>query len=139
MKINKLLIAAFVLLLSINVSAQVAVIANKSVPDNSIDVSKLTDMYELKVKTWSDGKSIVPFILKSNEDINDKFFDAIGSSFMSMKKKWMKLQLTGEGRAPEACSSEDEILSKVGSTPGAIGYVSASKVNDNVKVLFTIK
>lgn len=55
-----------------------------------------------------------------------------------MKKLWMKQQLTGEGIAPEALGSEDEVLNKVASTPGAIGFIDAKKVNDKVKVLLTI-
>jgi ABC-type phosphate transport system substrate-binding protein len=58
---------------------------------------------------------------------------------MQIKKVWMKLQLTGEGQAPEGLGSDDEVVSKVASTPGAIGYVDAAKVNDNVKVLLEIK
>ena len=138
MKVYKLLIAAFFFFIAANMSAQVAVIANKSVADSKIDVSKVTEIYLLKAKTWSDGKAIVPFTLKSDNDASNKFFDAIGKSSMEMKKVWMKLQLTGEGIAPEGLGSEDEVLNKVASTPGAIGFVSASKVNDKVKVLLTI-
>lgn len=119
-------------------SAQVAVIANKSVADSKITVSKAAEIYLLKSKTWSDGKGVVPFTLKTDNDASSKFFGAVGKSSMELKKVWMKLQLTGEGQAPEGLGSEDEILSKVASTPGAIGFVSASKVNDNVKVLLTI-
>jgi ABC-type phosphate transport system substrate-binding protein len=56
-----------------------------------------------------------------------------------MKKLWMKVQLTGEGQPPTGVGSEDEVLSKVASTPGAIGFVSSDKVNGSVKVLLTIK
>ena len=138
MKVYKLLIAAFFFFIAANMSAQVAVIANKSVAESKIDVSKATNIYLLKDKKWSDGKAVIPFTLKSDNNASSKFFDAIGKSSMEMKKIWMKLQLTGEGQAPEGLSSEEEVLNKVASTPGAIGFVSAAKVNDNVKVILTI-
>jgi len=138
MKLHKILIAVFLLFVSVEISAQVAVIANKSVADNSITIAKVTDIYNLKSKTWSDGKAIVPLTFKSDNDASNKFFSAIGKSSMDMKKLWMRLQLTGEGQAPEGMGSEDELVNKVASTPGAIGFVSSSKVNDKVKVLMTI-
>lgn len=138
MKVYKLLITVLILFISIEVSAQVAVIANKSVSDNSINIGKVTDIYNLKAKTWSDGKAIVPLTYRSDNDASNKFFSAVGKSSMDMKKIWMRLQLTGEGQAPEGMGSEDELINKVASTPGAVGFISANKVNDKVKVLLTI-
>jgi ABC-type phosphate transport system substrate-binding protein len=138
MKFYKYIIIAMLFFGYINASAQVAVIANKSVAESTIDASKLSSIYSLKDKTWSDGKSIVPVMLKGDSQATDKFFSAVGKSKIEMNKLWMKLQLTGEGQAPEGMSSEDEVLNKVASTPGAIGFVSVSKAGSNVKILFTI-
>ena len=138
MKLNKMLIIALVVIFSGSVFAQVAVIANKSVSDASLDSKKVEEIYSLKLKTWSDGKSITLFAYKSDNGTVEKFYSSMGKSSSDMKKLWMKLQLTGEGTAPEALGSEDEVLNKVASTPGAIGFVDASKVNGNVKVLLTI-
>ena len=118
--------------------AQVAVIANKSVPVASISTGQLTDIYSLRTKAWSNGKAVIPITLKADGEVSQKYFKAIGKSPMEMKKYWMKLQLTGEGQAPEGFSSEEEIVNKVASTPGAIGFVDADKVTDKVKVLIKI-
>jgi ABC-type phosphate transport system substrate-binding protein len=138
MKVYKLLIVAFIFFIAANMSAQVAVIANKSVSESAISASKLADIYLLKAKTWSNGKAMVPITIKSDNETVQKFFGSMGKSSMEMKKIWMKLQLTGEGQAPEAAGSEDEVVEKVASTPGAVGFISADKVNDKVKVLLKI-
>lgn len=138
MKINKFLITALLLLITISSYGQVAVIANKSVPENSISQSQLTDIYMLRSKTWSNGSAIVPLTIKTDNNTTNKFFAAVGKSSMEMKKEWMKIQLTGEGMAPEGLGSEAEMLTKVASTPGAIGFVDQSKVTGDVKVLLTI-
>jgi ABC-type phosphate transport system substrate-binding protein len=138
MKVFKYYIIAILLFASMNAYAQVAVIANKSVSDASISSSKVESVYMLKDKTWSDGKGVILFTLKSDNGTVEKFFSSFGKSSSDMKKLWMKAQLTGEGMAPEALGSEDEVVNKVASTPGAIGYVDAKKVNGNVKVLLTI-
>jgi ABC-type phosphate transport system substrate-binding protein len=135
MRIYKYFLTILLFITSIGAYAQVAVIANKSVSENSIDESKLTELYTLKTKTWDNGSAVILLTLKGDNNTSDKFFDKIGKSSMKMKKIWMKKQLTGEGQAPEGFGSEDEMLNKVASTPGAIGFVDATKVNDNLLVL----
>ncbi len=51
----------------------------------------------------------------------------------------MKKQLSGDGKAPVALESEDEMITKVASTPQGVGYVTKQKVTDAVKVLFELK
>jgi len=139
MKLSKYYFIVLVLIAAASAQAQVAVIVNKSVSENSISSGKLNDIYSLRLKTWGSGKEIVPVTLKSDNEATHKFFGTFGKSLMEMKKLWMKLQLTGEGQPPAGLSSEEEVVSKVASTPGAIGFVSSDKVNGSVKVLLTIK
>jgi ABC-type phosphate transport system substrate-binding protein len=138
MKMRTLYVAALVLGGILSGYAQVAVVANKSVPVASVQTSQLTDIYSLRTKAWSNGTAVVPLTLKSENATVEKVFSAMGKSFGDMKKLWMKLQLTGEGQAPEGFNSEDELLEKVASTPGAIGFVSADKASDKVKVLLKL-
>jgi ABC-type phosphate transport system substrate-binding protein len=139
MKFLKYCIVAFIALFSYNSYAQVAVIANKSVPVSSISAGQLTEIYLLHTKTWSNGKAVIPVTLKTDNETSKKFFGTVGKSSMEMKKFWMKAELTGEGQSPAGFGSDEEVLNKVASTPGAIGFVDADKVNDNVKVLMKIK
>lgn len=132
-----LILVSVLFLFGINTNAQVAVIVNKSVLEKSITSNHLSEIYTSKVKTWEGGVKIMRFFLKSDE-VSSKFFGAIGKSLLEMNKIWMKSQLTGEGQSPQGCGSDDEIIDKVASTPGAIGFVSADKVNAKVKVLLTI-
>jgi ABC-type phosphate transport system substrate-binding protein len=122
-----------------NAYGQVAVIVNKSVSETTIDSDKLASVYDLIQKQWEDGSKIVVFDLKSSDDIRTTFYKFIKRDPNHLRKEWMKAQLTGEARAPRALKSEDEMVSEVAGTDGAIGFVSASKVTDDVKVLLTIE
>jgi hypothetical protein len=51
----------------------------------------------------------------------------------------LKKQFSGEAKAPESLSSDDDVIKKVASTSGAIGYVKSSSVHGPVKVLQEIK
>lgn len=134
-----LLVLAMLLFCAIGAQAQVAVIVNKSVPAASLNGAKLSDLYSLSTKTWDNGTKVVVFDQKTDNDVKSKFYSFVGKSAADMKKVWMRVQLSGEGKAPEALSSDDEVIKKVASTPGAIGYVSADKVTGDVKVVATIK
>lgn len=114
---------------------QIALIANKSVPVDSVDASMLSDIYLLVQKKWPDGSRIVLFNLKPNVEIKDRFYNFIGKKSFELRKIWMRLQLTGEAKPPEALKSQDEVLQKVASTEGSIGYVTLDKVTDQVKLI----
>lgn len=119
--------------------AQVAVIAHKSVPLDEIDKSELLDIYTGDKSLWSDGKPVIIFDLKPKGDIRDTFYSFLEMSPTRIKTIWMKRMLSGDADPPEFLNSEEEMLQKVASTPGAIGFVSQSKENDDVKVLMIIE
>jgi hypothetical protein len=52
-----------------------------------------------------------------------------------LRMAWDRQVFSGQGQYPEQVASAQEMLSRVASTPGAIGYVKASEVNQNVRVL----
>lgn len=117
--------------------SQVVLIANKGVEMNVSTVTAVTDIYTLETQKSSNGVALVVFDLKTAP--NEQFYTAIGKSATELKKIWMKMQLSGDGKAPAALTSEDEMIAKVASTPGAIGYVSQAKVTDAVKTVYTLK
>lgn len=136
---RRLVFTILVLLLICNAgSAQVAVIAHKSVPMTQIDRSALLDFYTFDVKEWSSGEPVVIKDLKPKTEVKSAFYDYLGKSTSRMKSIWLKMMLSGEGDPPETIQSEDEMVKKVASTRGALGFVSADKVNNDVKILLTI-
>ena len=126
------------LLLAAGSSAQVAVIANKSVPWDTLKKSQLLDFYTGDVKSWGNDVRVVVFDLKPKGEVRDAFYEFLGKPSSRMKSIWMKKMLSGEGEPPEALKTEEEMLQKVASTPGAIGFISRAKTNDEVKTLLII-
>jgi hypothetical protein len=118
--------------------AQVAVIAHKAVAVGTLDAPTLNNMYSLFKKDIG-GAKLALFDLKTDSPVKEKFYTFIGKPSAEMKKIWMRSQLTGGGNPPANVATEDEMIEKVASTPGAIGYISQDKVSDKVKVLATIK
>lgn len=139
MKLIKIFLIALSAILCINVNyAQVSVIAHKNLSVKSIDKSTLKNLYELN-STEVGGTKVKLFTNDSNGDINNKFYSLFGRSYLEIKKIWLKAKLTGNAIPPIGISSDDEIINKVSSTPGAIGFVRSSSVTGNVKVILEIK
>ncbi|HAP37103.1 MAG TPA: hypothetical protein DCQ28_14680 [Bacteroidetes bacterium] len=135
---NKYIFITVLLFLSVGISsAQVSIVANKSVQDNGLTTLKVASIFSLEQVKWSSGDRIVVF--DQNGDAKKDFYAGIGKDPLSMKKDWMKKQLTGEAKAPETLSSDADVIAKVSSTPGSIGYVNSSNVSSAVKVLLEIK
>lgn len=115
--------------------SQVAVIAHKAVETDTLTQALLLDYYTGDIKLWGDKTPVVVLDLKAQSETKESFYKLLGITSSRMKSIWLKKLLLGEGDAPEALKSEDEIVKKVAATPGAIGYVSRSKVNGDVKIL----
>lgn len=107
--------------------AQVAIIVHPSVQVQGLDRSDVLGIYSLKTREWTDDGRVVPITMKGNGPVVTRFHEYLGRSALKMTSDWMRIQLLGEGRAPLALSSEEEVIAKVQATPGAIGYVSMEK------------
>ncbi len=114
--------------------AQVAVVVNKSVPAAQVDAGDVLDIYALEKAKWGDGTRVVVFTQDAQADV---FFSQLGRSQTDLKKVWLRKKLSGEGQPPEVLKSDEEVLARVAATPGAVGFVSAGKVNGQVKVVAT--
>ncbi|MCP4724385.1 MAG: hypothetical protein GY863_05100, partial [bacterium] len=91
---KKLIVSAmFILLLTTQVSAQIVVIANNSVPESSIDKDKLVKMFSMDATVWSNGNAVVLVELGVDGDTKNKFYGFLGTSAKKMKNAWMKKML----------------------------------------------
>ncbi len=118
---------------------QVAVVAHKSVPVDSVSKSELLDLYTGETSIWRDGEPVVVFDLKENGKTRKTFYKFLGMASSRIKSIWLKRMLLGEADPPESLKSEEELLRKISTTQGAIGFLDRSKPNGTVKILMTIQ
>lgn len=134
----KIIFLLGLLFLAANAAAQVAVIANKNVPLDSLSKTQLRDFYSCEMKLWEKGLPVAVVDLKLPGEAKEAFYKFLGMTASRMKSLWLKKMLMGEGGEPLAVKSEEEMLKKVASTAGALGFVSLSKVTAEVKTLLVI-
>ncbi len=138
MSLIKILLVLGLWLGAVNACAQVAVIANKNVPMDSLSKTQLLDYYSCELKQWSKGVPVAVVDLKLASETKEAFYRFLGMTASRMKSLWLKKMLMGENAEPLAVKTEEEMLQKVASTSGALGFVSLSKLTPAVKTLLII-
>jgi ABC-type phosphate transport system substrate-binding protein len=114
--------------------ADVVVIVNPANTAN-IDEEQIAKIFLGQTKTFSNGSEAMPVDQKEGavrEEFGNKL---LKKNPAQLKAQWARQIFTGGAKPPKELGSDDEVLKFVASTPGAIAYIDASKVNKSVKVV----
>ena len=111
------------------------VIASPLIPESTISVKELSDIYIMKKQYWSNGIRIIPVNREVTSAAREKFSKAVFNlSPQQMADYWNRLRF--QGKLPPTVQPTDEgVLNFVRSIPGAIGYVRTDHVPKDVKVM----
>jgi ABC-type phosphate transport system substrate-binding protein len=119
----------------------VEVIVNVDVADQTISQSTLRAIFCMRMRQWPNGKPIKVFVLPEQNTVHVSFSKEVLNTFpYQLKRSWDVLVFSGSGQAPSVAESPKEMLQKVSSTPGAIGYMPEDYPieggnNENVHIL----
>ncbi len=112
------------------------VVAHPSVIEKDLSVNLLRAIFSMRMRTWSDGKAIKVFVLEDNDALHHDFSKEKLNVFpYQLRLAWDRLVFSGTGQAPINVHSQEEMRSKVASTPGAIGYLETTYISDDIHVL----
>ncbi|MBI9016086.1 MAG: hypothetical protein JEZ07_02380 [Phycisphaerae bacterium] len=119
---------------------EIVIIVNNDVAKEVVTYNDMKNMFLNKRIKWSNGKAVVPMVLKSGE-IHEKFLKQyVSKTRAQYLSYWKKLIFTGKAKMPKTFTNESELLKYVAKTPGAIGYVSAATAKDSKLVtVITVK
>lgn len=113
----------------------VAFIVNPQGADASITADELKSVLLGNKTKWNGGGLIKLAVLSSGAAHDTVMQTYAQRSADQFDKYWKKIVFTGKGVMPEQAADEAAMVSYVAKTPGSFGYVSASAVTDQVKVL----
>ena len=115
----------------------VVVIANKSVPVNSISAAALKDIYIGRTTYWPDGQSVKLSLLDDQiTDQTDAAFEEIGGmDTKHFKTFWQRMVFSGRGQMPKEIGDTAALVAYVASTKGAIAIVLADADLKGVKII----
>lgn len=137
---NILLIIQLVILLfasevlpSVNM---VEVVAHPSVSAEHLSKNLLRSIFSMRLRTWQDGLAISVFVLPDDAPIHDVFAKQKLNVFpYQLRSTWDRLTFSGTGQAPIIVQSEEEMRARVAGTPGAIGYLSRTKIDESIRIV----
>ena len=100
------------------------IICNKDVPENSLTVQEVKDIFTWNKKTWEDGTKIT-FVLLKKKDI----FHAFAREYIGKSYKQYEMSIKNEifingYKMPKSFKTEEQVISYVSKTKGAIGFIS---------------
>ena len=131
------LLAALLLVLSSGAYPQegassVDVIISPSLASTKLDRSLLRAVFTMRVRQWPDGSPIRVFVLPDDDPLSDLFYrERLGMYSYVLRRAWDRMVFTGTGFAPTIVRTEREMIERVRSTPGAIGYVGKRELSDS--------
>ena len=111
-------------------------IVSEDLTANALSQNEARLYFTMRLEEWPNKQPVQVFVLPDDHPLHQQFAKTVLGLFpYQLRRVWDRQLFSGTGRAPITVDSEAEMLSKVTSTPGAIGYVSSAKVPAQVDVL----
>jgi ABC-type phosphate transport system substrate-binding protein len=112
------------------------VIVHPSVKGNQIPRSALSAIFLKEARKWGDGSAVLPVDQSLRSPVRNAFCqEVLQQDVQALSFYWQRRIASGVA-PPMVKSSDEEVISFVSSTAGAIGYVSAAtSLPTNVKAV----
>lgn len=107
--------------------------------NSSIALSKnqVSDLFLGRVTSLPDGSSAIPIDQPESNPLRNEFYLKVANkSATQAKEQWAILHFTGRGMPPREGLDSADVKRILNSTPGAIGYIERSALDNSVKVIF---
>ena len=103
----------------------VKVLVNRSVPEQALSINNIRSIFSMRTRNWSDGSTITVFILKDKQGTHNQFVrQSLQMAPHQLQRSWDRYRYTGTGQTPIELANEQQMIERIASTPGAIGYTS---------------
>lgn len=136
---KKRFISLLLLLLSVEVTADIALVTHPENPLTTLDIADARRLFLKQTYVFPGGGRAQVATLSRHSGLQLEFEkNVLNMSSSQLKSYWAKYLFTGQNRPPREFNSEEEIKQWIAVTPGALGYLHVNQVDDSVKVLKTL-
>lgn len=118
-----------------NRAPNIVIIANPGIPVQEISREDLKSVFLCTKIALKGGGHVQPVIEKGGPTHLAFLRSYLGKTDSALQTYYRSLVFSGQGLMPTTLSSDEEMVTFVGKTQGAIGYVESSVVKDGVKTL----
>jgi len=136
--LSKLIVLAFLLVSGLSASLSQAEIAVIVHPMNmsTIELPDIRRYFLGKRKRYTNGLVVVPLDQSHSSSEKKEFVETVLSkSQVQLKTYWAELLFTGKGTPPIEKESSEEVIQEVATNRSAIGYIDASEVKGEVRIV----
>ena len=127
------------LLLSVEIAADIALVTHPENPLTTLDIADARRLFLKQTYVFPGGGRAQVATLGRHSELQLEFErNVLNMSSSQLKTYWAKYLFTGQNRPPREFNSEEEIKQWIAVTPGALGYLHVNQVDDSVKVLKTL-
>tara|TARA_R110002167_G_scaffold37563_10_gene117660 strand:- start:884 stop:1390 length:507 start_codon:yes stop_codon:yes gene_type:complete len=113
-----------------------SVIAHQDLQNNELSLNELRSIFSLRARQWPDGTPITVFVLRDEHEVHRQFLlKTLKMLPHQLRRQWDRYIYSGIGQGPIVVESPEEMLSKVKSTPGGIGYIEGGVSDGPVHML----
>lgn len=117
-------------------AAAVDIVVHPGVNETHVSVDSARAIFGMRQPRWSDGSLIHVFVLADTHPTHVALCKETLNLFpYQLRLTWDRLVYSGLGQAPQVLGSEEEMLTRVAATPGAIGYVMKLNAREAVHAL----
>jgi ABC-type phosphate transport system substrate-binding protein len=136
LRITFLLLAFAVLLSVAPAHAQVVVVVAADSPATNLTAAQASQIFLAKSVSFPGGGAATPIDIASGP-VRDEFYAKVtGKDPAQLRSYWAQLTFTGRAKPFRQAANAAEAKRLIASSPTSIGYLSASDVDDSVRVVF---
>ena len=117
-------------------AGDIIIIANSSVPADTLDENTIKNIFLGDTFKWSNG-NMINIVIAEKTEVHNIFLDKyIKRSESQFRNVWRQNMFTGKGKQPKRETSIEGLLEYISKTPDSIGYAYSDTIlPKDVKIL----
>ena len=115
-------------------AAEIIVHRTSGQQELTLNVARL--LFTMRLLHWPDGTRVRVFVLPDSDPLHREFAkQSLDLYPRQLRRVWDRHLFSGSGAVPVLVGSVEEMLKRVGETPGAIGYLPDGLATETVRVI----
>jgi ABC-type phosphate transport system substrate-binding protein len=114
----------------------VVMIAHPNVRVETLSRDTARAIFAMRQRTWPNGQAASVFVLSEDHSVHARFSKSLLNVYPhQLRLAWDRIVFSGTGQAPNVVVSQPEMVKRVASTPGGLGYIERGYLDDSVNVI----
>lgn len=114
----------------------VFLVAHEDVDTQQLNRDTARAIFAMRQRTWPDGQAARVFVLGNDHPVHARFAKENLTVYPhQLQLAWDRMVFSGTGQAPNRVTTQSEMLERIATTPGALGYLEKEYLDDRIQVI----